>query len=300
MFLWECKYSVHYLFTRDVCKIKCCLWLSGSLPVSVAGLSPRVQGIHAKVREFTNTHVIPLEQEMLHYHTNPDTMWTIFPKIEVLKVRICFLRSWSVSLWIGQGLLLNIPDITSSSVAIGASAPSWDSCYLHASWYRSWYASSCLITIYSQLILWYFDFQEKAKSEGLWNLFIPVESDLERKYGAGLTNIEYAFLCEEMGRTAFAPEVRRYSYLLLSGFPTTREIRENLENEFPIFQSGKNQGIWEKHKKSGKTQGICDSDPEGKGFRHFGYVRLVPCVQIVFIYWLVIVAFVNITHLSRQ
>ena len=55
-----------------------------------------------------------------------------------------------------------------------------------------------------------------------------------------------------------------------SGFPATLENRENLENEFPIFQSGKTQGIWEKHTKSGKTQGICDSDPEGKGFRQFG------------------------------
>ena len=85
-----------------------------------------------------------------------------------------------------------------------------------------------------------------------------------------------------------------------TGFPATLEIRENLENEFPIFQSGKTQGIWGKHQKSGKTQGICHSDPEGKGFRHFGYVRLVPCVQVVFIDCLVIVAFVKITHLSRQ
>ena len=53
---------------------------------------------------------------------------------------------------------------------------------------------------------------------------------------------------------------------LHTGFPATLEIRENLENEFPIFQSGKTQGIWGKHKMSGKTQGICDSDPEGKGF----------------------------------
>ena len=55
-----------------------------------------------------------------------------------------------------------------------------------------------------------------------------------------------------------------------SGFQATLEIRENLENEFPSFQSGKIQRIWEKHKKSGETQGICDSDPEGKGFHHFG------------------------------
>ena len=46
------------------------------------------------------------------------------------------------------------------------------------------------------------EMQRQARDAGLWNLFLP-DSDL----GAGLSNLEYAPLCEIMGRSAIAPEV---------------------------------------------------------------------------------------------
>ncbi len=46
------------------------------------------------------------------------------------------------------------------------------------------------------------DLKPKAKAEGLWNLFLP-----ESALGAGLTNLEYAPLCEIMGRAPWSAEV---------------------------------------------------------------------------------------------
>ncbi|HEV7441884.1 MAG TPA: acyl-CoA dehydrogenase family protein [Steroidobacteraceae bacterium] len=46
------------------------------------------------------------------------------------------------------------------------------------------------------------DLKLRAKSQGLWNLFLP-----ESPRGAGLKNLEYAPLCEIMGRVEFASEV---------------------------------------------------------------------------------------------
>ncbi|KAJ8540382.1 hypothetical protein K7X08_030301 [Anisodus acutangulus] len=68
--------------------------------------------------------------------------------------------------------------------------------------------------------------KELAKREGLWNLFIPfdsaararalifgsrhdalVENKFDRLLGAGLSNLEYGYLCEIMGRSVCAPQI---------------------------------------------------------------------------------------------
>jgi acyl-CoA dehydrogenase len=46
------------------------------------------------------------------------------------------------------------------------------------------------------------ELKQKAKDYGLWNLFLP-----DDRFGAGLSNLEYAPLCEIMGRSAMAAQV---------------------------------------------------------------------------------------------
>ncbi len=48
------------------------------------------------------------------------------------------------------------------------------------------------------------ELKAKAKAKGLWNLFLPISYG---EYSAGLTNLEYAPLAEEMGKVFWAPEV---------------------------------------------------------------------------------------------
>ncbi|GLX85787.1 acyl-CoA dehydrogenase [Thalassotalea loyana] len=48
------------------------------------------------------------------------------------------------------------------------------------------------------------ELKAKARAQGLWNLFLPVSYG---DYSAGLTNLEYAPLAEEMGKVFWAPEV---------------------------------------------------------------------------------------------
>jgi acyl-CoA dehydrogenase len=46
------------------------------------------------------------------------------------------------------------------------------------------------------------ELKAEARAQGLWNLFLP-----DSPFGAGLSNLDYAILAEEMGRVTWAPEI---------------------------------------------------------------------------------------------
>src|ERR1700751_476488 len=52
------------------------------------------------------------------------------------------------------------------------------------------------------------DLKKKARAEGLWNMFMPPNAHEDDEFrGAGLSNLEYAPLAEEMGHIGWASEV---------------------------------------------------------------------------------------------
>ena len=58
----------------------------GLLTGDPGDFSPRLQKLHSKVKEFIYGKVIPLNREVMEYHDDPDTKWTVCSKIEELKV----------------------------------------------------------------------------------------------------------------------------------------------------------------------------------------------------------------------
>lgn len=58
------------------------------MPTCVEVLDERAKTTVYKVKQFIDKYVVPIEEDLFLWHSNPETKWKIHPKIEELKVKI--------------------------------------------------------------------------------------------------------------------------------------------------------------------------------------------------------------------